>query len=104
MTVASSHYFRQVGPHGDPSWPELARSSDDLRVDIAAEIVALVVAVLAVTAVARKLDWSAPLCLIVVGVAASFVPGVPEYQLDPEVVLVGLLPPLLYSTAIQTSL
>lgn len=73
-------------------------------VEIAAEIVALVVAVLAVTAVARRLDWSAPLCLIAVGVAASFVPGVPDYQLDPEVVLVGLLPPLLYSTAIQTSL
>jgi CPA1 family monovalent cation:H+ antiporter len=73
-------------------------------VEIAAEIVALVVAVLAVTAVARRLDWSAPLCLIAVGVAVSFVPGVPEYQLDPEVVLVGLLPPLLYSTAIQTSL
>ncbi|MFC0437514.1 Na+/H+ antiporter [Kutzneria buriramensis] len=73
-------------------------------VDIAAEIVGLVVAVLAVTAVARRLDWSAPLCLIVVGVVASFVPGVPDYQLDPEVVLVGLLPPLLYSTAIQTSL
>ncbi|MFB9614717.1 Na+/H+ antiporter [Kutzneria kofuensis] len=73
-------------------------------VEIAAEIVALVVAVLAVTALARRLDWSAPLCLIVVGVAASFVPGIPDYQLDPEVVLVGLLPPLLYSTAIQTSL
>ncbi|WP_249228081.1 Na+/H+ antiporter [Kutzneria sp. CA-103260] len=72
--------------------------------EIAAEIVALVVAVLAVTAVARRLDWSAPLCLIVVGVAVSFVPGVPAYELDPEVVLVGLLPPLLYSTAIQTSL
>jgi len=73
-------------------------------VEIAAEIVALVVAVLAVTAVARRLDWSAPLCLIVVGVAVSFVPGVPAYELDPEVVLIGLLPPLLYSTAIQTSL
>ncbi|WP_410616710.1 Na+/H+ antiporter [Amycolatopsis sp. lyj-109] len=71
---------------------------------IAAEIVALVVAVLVVSAVARRLDWSAPLCLIVVGVAASYVPGVPEVHLDPEVVLVGLLPPLLYSAAIQTSL
>ncbi|WP_410574533.1 Na+/H+ antiporter [Amycolatopsis sp. cmx-4-61] len=71
---------------------------------IAAEIVALVVAVLVVSAVARRLDWSAPLCLIVVGVAASYVPGVPEVHLDPEVVLLGLLPPLLYSAAIQTSL
>ncbi len=71
---------------------------------IAAEIVALVVAVLAVTAVARRVDWSAPLCLFVVGVGASYVPGIPEYHLSPEVVLVGLLPPLLYSAAIQTSL
>jgi CPA1 family monovalent cation:H+ antiporter len=66
--------------------------------------VALVVAVLVVTAVARRLDWPAPLCLIAVGVAASYVPGVPDYHLSPEVVLVGLLPPLLYSAAIQTSL
>jgi Na+/H+ antiporter len=73
-------------------------------VHIAAEIVALVVTVLIVSAVARRLDWSAPLCLIVVGVGASYVPGVPEYHLDPEVVLLGLLPPLLYSAAIQTSL
>ncbi|MFC4855430.1 Na+/H+ antiporter [Actinophytocola glycyrrhizae] len=71
---------------------------------IAAEVVALVVAVLVVTTVARKLDWSAPLCLIAVGVGASYIPGVPGYHLSPEVVLVGLLPPLLYSAAIQTSL
>ncbi len=73
-------------------------------VEIAVELVALVVAVLLVTAAARKLDWSAPLCLIAVGVVASYVPGIPEYELDPEVVLLGLLPPLLYATAIRTSL
>jgi CPA1 family monovalent cation:H+ antiporter len=73
-------------------------------VHIAAELVALVVTVLVVTAVARRLDWPPPLCLIAVGVAASYLPGVPEYRLSPEVVLVGLLPPLLYSAAIQTSL
>jgi CPA1 family monovalent cation:H+ antiporter len=73
-------------------------------VHIAAEFVALVVAVLVITTVARRLDWSEPLCLIAVGVGASFIPGVPEYRLSPEVVLVGLLPPLLYSAAIQTSL
>ncbi|MFL6119791.1 Na+/H+ antiporter [Actinophytocola sp.] len=72
--------------------------------EIAAQFVALVVAVLVFTAVARRFDWSEPLCLITVGVVASFVPGVPDYRLSPEVVLVGLLPPLLYSAAIQTSL
>jgi len=73
-------------------------------VHTAAEIVGLVVAVLVVTSLARRLDLSAPLCLIAVGIGASYVPGVPDYHLSPEVVLVGLLPPLLYSAAIQTSL
>ena len=65
---------------------------------------ALVVTVLAVTTIARRFDWPAPLFLIAVGVGASYVPGVPDYALSPEVVLVGLLPPLLYSAAVQTSL
>ncbi|WP_409464050.1 Na+/H+ antiporter [Amycolatopsis sp. GA6-003] len=72
--------------------------------EIAAELVALVLTVLLVTVVARRMDWSAPLCLVAVGVGVSFVPGVPQYELDPEIVLVGLLPPLLYSASIQTSL
>jgi CPA1 family monovalent cation:H+ antiporter len=72
--------------------------------ELATEIVSLVVVVLAVTWIARRFDWSPPLCLVLVGVVASFVPGVPDYHLDPELVLVGLLPPLLYSTAIRTSL
>nr|QEO73549.1 hypothetical protein [uncultured bacterium] len=71
---------------------------------IAVEIVALVVAVLAVTAIARRLELSEPLCLIAVGIGLSFIPGMPAYELHPEVVLVGLLPPLLYSASIQTSL
>ncbi|MTD57835.1 Na+/H+ antiporter [Amycolatopsis pithecellobii] len=71
---------------------------------IATEILSLVAVVLVVTGIARRLDWSPPLCLVVVGVGASFIPGVPDFELDPELVLVGLLPPLLYSTAIRTSL
>ncbi|MCI2423383.1 Na+/H+ antiporter [Saccharopolyspora sp. K220] len=72
--------------------------------EVAAELAGLVIVVLIVMAVARRLDWSAPLCLVAVGVAASYVPGLPNYELDPEVVLVGLLPPLLYSASVQTSL
>ena len=67
-------------------------------------LVALAVAVLAVTALADKIDIPAPLVLIVAGIAASYLPGVPEVRLAPEVVLFGLLPPLLYSAALQTSL
>ncbi|SFQ56575.1 monovalent cation:H+ antiporter, CPA1 family [Amycolatopsis rubida] len=64
----------------------------------------LVLTVLLVTVVARRMDWPAPLCLVAVGVGVSFIPGVPQYELDPEIVLIGLLPPLLYSASIQTSL
>ena len=74
------------------------------RVEIAVLLVALAVAVLAFTALAGRLDVPAPLLLIAVGVVASYVPGVPEIHLEPEVVLLGLLPPLLYAAAIQTSL
>ena len=38
------------------------------------------------------------------GIGASFLPLIPEVHLTSEVVLVGLLPPLLYSAALQTSL
>jgi CPA1 family monovalent cation:H+ antiporter len=62
------------------------------------------VAVAVVAAAARRLGLNAPLVLVVTGLLASFVPGVPEYHLDPEVVLLGLLPPLLYAAAIRTSL
>ncbi|MEX0426208.1 Na+/H+ antiporter [Nocardioides sp. DS6] len=72
--------------------------------EIALFLVVLAAAVLAVTAVADKSGLPAPLVLIAGGIAASYLPGVPEVHLEPEVVLLGLLPPLLYSTAISTSL
>jgi Na+/H+ antiporter len=75
-----------------------------VAVDIAIEVVALVAVVAAGAALARRLGISAPLLLIVVGIAASYLPFVPRVQLSPEVVLVGFLPPLLYSAAIKTSL
>ena len=72
--------------------------------EIALLLVALAVGVLAFTALAERLGFPAPLLLIAVGVAVSYLPGVPEVHLEPEVVLLGLLPPLLYATAIQSSL
>lgn len=72
--------------------------------EIAFLLVAIAVVVLTVTALSERVDVPAPLTLVVVGVAASYVPGVPEIHLEPEVVLLGLLPPLLYSAALNTSL
>ena len=60
--------------------------------------------VVAVTAIARRLDLPAPILLVAVGVLASYLPFVPEVRLTAEIVLVGLLPPLLYNAALSTSL
>ncbi len=71
---------------------------------IAIEVVALVAVVAAGAALARRLGISAPLLLVIIGIAASYLPFVPRVELEPEVVLVGFLPPLLYAAAIRTSL
>jgi CPA1 family monovalent cation:H+ antiporter len=67
-------------------------------------ILALVIAVAVTAAASRRLGLSAPLVLVVVGLVASLVPGVPEYRIDPDVILIGFLPPLLYAAALRTSL
>ncbi|MCX4473326.1 Sodium, potassium, lithium and rubidium/H(+) antiporter [Micromonospora sp. MW-13] len=54
-------------------------------------------------ALARRLGLLAPILLVVVGLALSFVPGFPQVRLDPDLVLVGILPPLLYVAALETS-
>ncbi|TPG19178.1 Na+/H+ antiporter [Pedococcus bigeumensis] len=70
----------------------------------AGAIVAIIGTVILVAGFARRLRVAAPLVLLVVGVAVSYVPFIPEPELSSEVVLVGLLPPLLYAAAIRTSL
>jgi Na+/H+ antiporter len=73
-------------------------------VELALLLVSMAAVVLAATAISPRLHVPAPLLLIVVGAAASYVPMLPTIHLESEVVLLGLLPPLLYSAAIQTSL
>jgi Na+/H+ antiporter len=55
-------------------------------------------------ALARRLGFVAPLVLLVAGLGLSFMPGLPEVRLEPELVLIGILPPLLYVAALQTSI
>ncbi|MEU1983934.1 Na+/H+ antiporter [Nocardia sp. NPDC019395] len=71
---------------------------------IAIGLVVLVASAALVAALARRFGLSEPLVLTLAGVAASYLPLVPEVHLEPEIVLLGLLPPLLYTTAIRTSL
>ncbi len=71
---------------------------------IALSLAALTAVVILVAGLCRRYDLPAPIVLVALGAAGSFLPFVPQVHLTAEVVLVGLLPPLLYSAALQTSL
>ncbi|MFQ1002174.1 cation:proton antiporter [Modestobacter sp. SSW1-42] len=72
--------------------------------ELTAQLVALVIAVGVVAVACDRFGWPTPLVLVVVGAAASYLPHVPDVQLDPDVVLFAILPPLLYATTSRTSL
>jgi Na+/H+ antiporter len=63
----------------------------------------LMVVVAAGTVVARRLRLEPSILLVLVGVGLSLLPGVPQFHLDPQIVLVLILPPLLYAAAFHTS-
>ncbi len=67
-------------------------------------LLAIGATVLVVSGLARRSGILAPLLLMGVGLVASFVSLVPQLTLSPQVVLYGLLPPLLYAASISTSL
>ncbi|GMA24073.1 hypothetical protein GCM10025864_18320 [Luteimicrobium album] len=69
--------------------------------DLAIPLVLGAIAVIVVTAFAPRLGIAAPLILVVVGVAVSFLPFVSAVELEPELILGGVLPPLLYSSAVS---
>ncbi|MHB9859161.1 Na+/H+ antiporter [Streptomyces sp. YIM S03343] len=56
-----------------------------------------------VAGAARRTPVPAPLLLVAAGLAVSYVPGVPDYTLDPGIVLPLVLPPLLYKEGTESS-
>jgi monovalent cation/hydrogen antiporter len=62
-------------------------------------IAALFVSVAGLNALARWFDVPYPIPLVLGGLAIGFVPGVPDIELDPDLVLLIFLPPLLYAAA-----
>ena len=57
----------------------------------------------AIAAAARRTPVPPPLLLVAAGLAVSYLPGVPEYTLDPHIVLPLILPPLLHTAATDSS-
>jgi monovalent cation/hydrogen antiporter len=68
------------------------------------QLLALLIAVGALLALAPTLRLPLPILLVLGGVVMSFIPGLPQLALPPDLVLVAILPPLLYSGAFFTSL
>lgn len=68
-----------------------------------AELLILLIGSLAVTGFARAKGLPAPLLVTAVALAASFLPGLPPMEIDSEVILTVILPPLLYSAALDVS-
>ncbi len=73
-------------------------------VHIAFGLVVLVAAAIGLAALARRIGVAEPLFLTLAGIAASYLPFVPSVEINPEIVMLGLLPPLVYTAAISTSL
>src|SRR6266850_5145530 len=66
-------------------------------------IILLLIAVLALTAIARKLVIPYPILLVIGGLVLGLVPGLPAVHLDPDLVFLVFLPPILWAAAYFTS-
>ena len=68
------------------------------------QIFLILLAVLAGTALlARRTNIAPAILLLLSGIALAFVPGMPSIELPPELVLLVVLPPLIYSASVAMS-
>lgn len=63
----------------------------------------LLVAIVVLATLATRLRLPYPILLVLGGLLLGFVPGLPRIELNPELILVLFLPPLIYSSAWLTS-
>src|SRR3954451_9645656 len=67
-------------------------------------VLTLLGSVLLLIVLADRLQLPYPILLVLGGLALACVPGVPDFRLEPDVVFLIVLPPLLYSAAFFSSL
>jgi CPA1 family monovalent cation:H+ antiporter len=67
------------------------------------ELILVVVGAIVVTAMAHRRGLEPALIIVVIGIAASFLPGFEAPELDSHILLTVVLPPLLYSAALDFS-
>jgi len=66
-------------------------------------ILFLLAVLVVVAVVARRLDLAPSILLVVAGIALAVIPGLPRIALGPQLVLLGILPPLIYSAGVSMS-
>src|SRR5262245_22200943 len=66
-------------------------------------ILTLLVFVVLFATIARKLSTPYPIVLVIAGLLVGFIRGIPKIPLDPDVIFLAVLPPLLYAAAWSTS-
>ena len=67
-------------------------------------LIAMLFAMVTLTAIARRLVVPVPIVLVLGGLALGLLPGVPDLRLEPDLVFLVFLPPILWSAAYGTSL
>ncbi|MFC0240389.1 Na+/H+ antiporter [Rhodopseudomonas telluris] len=68
------------------------------------QIFLMLLAVLAVTAlVARRFNVAPAILLLIAGIGLAFIPGIPRIEPPPELILLVVLPPLIYSASVAMS-
>lgn len=86
-----------------PSIGHRGSSENGRNGQVQASLLAALVASVALAGLARRFDISAPLALVVAGLLAGLIPGLHGIELEPELVLFVILPPLLWSAGTESS-
>ena len=67
-------------------------------------VLGLLALIVAVGVLARRLGLPYPIAMVLAGLALALAPGIPAVELDPEIVFLVFLPPILYAGGYFTSL
>jgi CPA1 family monovalent cation:H+ antiporter len=67
-------------------------------------VLALLIAVAALVTIARRLGIAYPIFLVIGGLVLGLVPGTPRVEIDPDLIFILVLPPMLYIAAFFTPL
>jgi monovalent cation/hydrogen antiporter len=84
--------------HDTPFLPAQKLITRDIQI-----LVLLLIAIAAVGVVAKRANLPPAILLVLTGVVLALIPGLPAVRLAPELVLLLVLPPLIYSSAFAMS-